>query len=90
MLFYIYFSAFRVANKSGSHRKEFKLSELNDLLTHIAKQHIEALELYKKADALGRNLSTAGTQTLSTHMSEFNELVSLLHQGMKLIDAEWD
>lgn len=54
--------------------------DLNTLFTHITEHHVQALQLYNKADFLGGNLPTSGTA-----LSEFNEIECLLCEGQKLI-----
>jgi hypothetical protein len=56
---------------------------LNDLFTHITQNYAQAFGLYNKADVFGSKLPTAGTQSLSGALSEFNEIESLLSQGQK-------
>jgi hypothetical protein len=79
-------SRFRLlnANKHYRHRKDPKITELNDLFDHITEQYAQAVELYHKADLLGSTLPTAGAPSTSQVLNEFNEIESLLCEGQTL------
>ncbi|EAW11096.1 uncharacterized protein ACLA_067340 [Aspergillus clavatus NRRL 1] len=66
------------------HRKDPKITEFNDLFDHITEEYAQAVELYNKADLLGRTLSTTGAPSTSQALNEFNEIESLLCEGQTL------
>lgn len=63
-----------------------KMKDSNDLMSHITTEYALAVEIYKKADCLGRMSPAAGTPCLSGALAEFDEFESLLFQGRRSKD----